>query len=194
MNAVVQPFSPAPVLKTDDRDAALVLRCRGGDRHAFEELLRHYERPLFNAALRILNHREDARDVTQTAFLNAYQHLDRYDPKLRFFSWIYRIAVNETLNLVQARKRSEPLPDDLAEERPAPDAAAASAALDAGMQAALMALKLEYRTVLVLKHVQGLSYGVIALILDCEIKTVKSRLYTARQALREVLIGRGVLG
>jgi RNA polymerase sigma factor (sigma-70 family) len=75
---------------TDDPDAALVLECRAGNRRAFERLLARYERPIFNAAYRILHHREDATDVTQTVFLRAYEHFDRFDPGQRFFSWIYR--------------------------------------------------------------------------------------------------------
>ncbi len=175
---------------TEDLDAALVLECRNGNRRAFEQLLARYERSVFNAAYRILNHREDATDVTQAVFLRVYEHLDQFHPGQRLFSWIYRIAINEALDVASARKRSEPLPDDLAAGRSGPEELAADRQLDAGMQAALMALKLEYRTVIVLKHLQDCSYEEIAAILDCPLKTVKSRLYTARQALRDVLIAR----
>ena len=100
---------------SQDPDAALVLASRAGDRQAFEQLLARHERAVFNAAYRILHHRDDAADVTQTAFLRAYEHLDRYDPAMRFFSWIYRIAINEatknpvlvkTYNSVNARVTS----------------------------------------------------------------------------------------
>ena len=178
---------------TDDPDAALVLECRAGSRSAFERLIARYERPVFNAAYRILNHREDATDVTQTAFLRAYEHFGRFDPNQRFSSWIYRIAVNEALDVVNGRRKGEPVIDELAADRPAPDEATASLQLDAGMQGALMALKVEYRTLIVLKHVQDCSYEEIAAILDCPVKTVKSRLFTARQALRDVLANRGLI-
>jgi RNA polymerase sigma-70 factor (ECF subfamily) len=178
---------------TDDSDSALVFQCRGGNRQAFEELLARYERQVFGAAFRILHHREDATDVTQTAFLRAYEHLDRYDPAQRFCSWIYRIAVNEALDLVRSRRRSEPLLDDAPTDRAGPDEMAAQEENDAAMQAALMDLKIDYRTVIVLKHLQDCSYEEIAQILECPVKTVKSRLFTARQALRDVLAARGQL-
>ena len=176
---------------TDDPDAALVLECRAGDRRAFDRLLARYERPIFNAAYRILHHREDATDVTQTTFLRAYEHFDRYDPAQRFFSWIYRIAVNEALDVSNGRRRNEPVPDEIATDRPGPERVAQDDQLDAGMQDALMAIPVDYRTLIVLKHVQDCSYEEIAAILECPVKTVKSRLFTARAALRDVLVSRG---
>lgn len=178
---------------TDDPDAALVFECRAGNRQAFEQLLVRYQRPIFNAAYRILNHREDATDVTQTAFLRAYEHLDRFDPNQRFFSWIYRIAVNEALDVVNGRRRGEPVVDELESDWAGPHEVAVNGQLDAGMQAALMAIKPDYRTLIVLKHVQECSYEEIAAILECPVKTVKSRLFTARQALREVLLQKGLV-
>lgn len=177
---------------TDDPDAALVLECRAGNRRAFERLLARYERPIFNAAYRILHHREDATDVTQTVFLRAYEHFDRFDPGQRFFSWIYRIAVNEALDLSNGRRRSEPVPEEIASDRPGPERAAQDDQMDEGMQSALMAIPVDYRTLVVLKHVQDCSYEEISAILDCPVKTVKSRLFTARQALRQVLVDRGL--
>ena len=177
---------------TDDPDAALVIECRAGNRRAFERLLARYERPIFNAAYRILHHREDATDVTQTVFLRAYEHFDRFDPGQRFFSWIYRIAVNEALDLSNGRRRSEPVPEEIASDRPGPERAAQDDQLDEAMQSALMAIPVEYRTLVVLKHVQDCSYEEIAAILEVPVKTVKSRLFTARQALRQVLVDRGL--
>ena len=177
---------------TDDPDAALVIECRAGNRRAFERLLARYERPIFNAAYRILHHREDASDVTQTVFLRAYEHFDRFDPGQRFFSWIYRIAVNEALDVSNSRRRSEPVLDEIASDRPGPERVAQVDQLDQGMQSALMAIPVEYRTLVVLKHVQDCSYEEIAAILECPVKTVKSRLFTARQALRQVLLDRGM--
>ena len=177
----------------NDPDAALVVACRAGNRRAFEQLLVRYERPIFNAAYRILNHREDATDVTQTVFLRAYEHFGSFDPNQRFFSWIYRIAVNEAFDMAHGRRRAEPVVDELESDRAGPDEAAATGQLDAGMQGALMALTLDYRTLVVLKHLQDCSYEEIATILECPVKTVKSRLFTARQALRDVLLSRGLI-
>ena len=91
-------------MKEDD-DATLVRRCREGDRAAFEQLVVRYQKPVFNAALRLLHDPEDARDVAQTTFLKAFEHLGDYDPSFKFYSWIYRIAVNVCVG--QMRKRPD---------------------------------------------------------------------------------------
>jgi RNA polymerase sigma-70 factor (ECF subfamily) len=175
----------------EDPDAALVLASRAGDRHAFEQLLARYERAVFNAAYRILHQRDDAADVTQTAFLRAYEHLDRYDPAQRFFSWLYRIAINEALDLGGRRAPDDVDLDTVPDQGEGPDVQIAGAQSDARVQGALMALEVDQRALVVLKHVQDLSYEQIALILDCPVKTVKSRLFTARRALRDRLLERG---
>jgi len=178
---------------SDDRDVELVRGCLAGDRRAFEELVGRYQRPIFNAAYRILHDRDDAKDVSQTVFLKAYEHLDRFDTNQRFFSWLYRIAINESLDVVGGRKRHDAVVDDLVADRPGPEESASRDELDRGLQSALMAVRVEYRTVIVLKHIMGCSYEEIAVILDCPVKTVKSRLFTARQALRDVLVARGMM-
>jgi len=174
-----------------DPDAALVLASRAGDRHAFEQLLARYERQVFNAAYRILHHRDDAADVTQTAFLRAYEHLDRYDPAQRFFSWLYRIAINEAMDLGGRRAPTQFELDTLPDHADGPDAQADGDRSDARLQGALMALDVDQRALVVLKHVQDFSYEQIAEILDCPVKTVKSRLFSARRALRDRLLERG---
>ena len=175
----------------EDPDAALVLASRAGDRRAFEQLLARYERPVFNAAFRILHHREDAADVTQTAFLRAYEHLDRYDPAQRFFSWLYRIAINEAMDLGGRRKPDPLLLEAVADPGAGPDGNAADRQSDASLQRALMALAVDQRALVVLKHVQDFSYEEIAEILGCPVKTVKSRLFSARRALRDRLLAQG---
>ena len=85
----------------DTTDQALVERFRGGDRDAFTELVVRYQRPIYNAAFWILRKPEDASDITQTVFLRVAERLDEYDARYKFFSWIYRIAVNESLNLLR---------------------------------------------------------------------------------------------
>ena len=176
---------------TEDPDAALVLDARAGNRRAFEQLLLRYERPVFNAAYRILHHREDASDVTQTTFLRAYEHLDRYDPGQRFFSWIYRIAINEAMDAAARRPRTDVAVDDLVSDAVGPQEVAVNGEADAGLQDALMALNPDQRTLIVLKHLQGCSYEEIAVVVDCPTKTVKSRLFSAREALRAALLQRG---
>jgi RNA polymerase sigma-70 factor (ECF subfamily) len=173
--------------KTDD--TKLIERCVRGDREAFEALLGEYEKPVFNAAFRMLNNRDDARDVTQTVFLKVFQNFAQYDPSRRFFSWIYRITLNESINWLGKENRLEPLLYETADEGKGPDEEVESARVSAGVQAALMTINTDYRTVVILKHFLGCSYVEISEILDVPEKTVKSRLYTARQQLKDALSG-----
>lgn len=175
-------------------DAELVRRCCNGDRTAFEVLLRRYERPVYNAALRLLRNPDDARDVSQTVFLKAYEHLADYDPKYRFYSWIYRIAVNESLHGLSRRHPIEALDEDTRDMRPGPDELVGDEQTSRGVQGALMRIKPEYRTVIVLKHLLGCSYHDMSEILQLPEKTVKSRLFTARQLLRDALLHQGMDG
>lgn len=160
---------------------------------AFDALLGRHSRQVFGAAFRILHNREDAFDVTQTAFLTAYERFDRYDPGQPFLNWLYRIAVNQALDVARARRPVEALVEEPVDGHDGPDEMAAHDQNDDCMQRALMKLRVDYRTVIVLKHLQGCSYEDMALILECPVKTVKSRLFTARQALRTVLVDQGWL-
>lgn len=172
----------------DDADPALVLRYRGGERHAFDALMARHSRRVFAVAFRLLNNREDAFDVAQIAFLKAYQHLDQYDPDQSFGPWLCRIAVNEALDRIRAQHATQALDDALVDNHEGPVELAIREQDDDALQRALRRLQVGYRTVIVLKHLQGCSYEEMAQILACPVKTVKSRLYTARQALREVLM------
>ncbi|HET7745962.1 MAG TPA: sigma-70 family RNA polymerase sigma factor [Vicinamibacteria bacterium] len=170
---------------TDDPD--LVKRCVDGDREAFAPLVARYERPLFNVALRMVGDREDARDITQTAFVKAYQKLGSYDPRYRFFSWIYRIAINECLNHRARRRRSEALDPQLRATQGDPERAAEAGELDMRIRAALAALPLDQRLALVLRYFLDLSYDEMSEILLVPEKTVKSRLHEARERMGSAL-------
>ena len=173
--------------KTDD--TKLIERCITGDREAFEALLEEYERPVYNAAFRMLNSPDDARDVTQTVFMKVFENFGQYDPSRRFFSWIYRITLNESINWLGKANRLEPLTFDAADEAKGPEQELESARVSASVQTALMTIKTDYRTVIILKHFLGCSYVEISEILEIPEKTVKSRLYTARQQLKDQLTG-----
>ncbi|MGB5687908.1 MAG: RNA polymerase sigma factor [Woeseiaceae bacterium] len=173
--------------KTDD--TKLIERCVNGDRGAFEALLVEYEKPVFNAAFRMLNNRDDARDVTQTVFLKVFENFAQFDPSRRFFSWIYRITLNESINWLGKQNRLEPLLYETADEGKGPDDEVESARVSTSVQAALMTINTDYRTVVILKHFLGCSYEEISDVLNVPEKTVKSRLYTARQQLKDALSG-----
>ena len=174
-----------------DGDAALVNDCKRGDRRAMAKLVGQYERPVFNAAYRILGNTDDAADVTQTVFLKAFEHIADFNAKHKFFSWIYRIAVNESINQIKKRRHQEPLADSQASPWRGPAEDLDSELLCNRVQAALMELNEEYRAVVVLKHFSGCSYQQISEILQLPEKTVKSRLYTARQSMKKTLMRDG---
>lgn len=171
----------------NDGDVALVEECKRGNREAMAQLVSQYERPVYNAAYRILGSVDDAADTTQTVFLKVFEHLQDYDSQYRFFSWIYRIAINESLNQVKKRRHQEPLADSEASPWQSPERELESERLCNRVQGALMQLSEDYRTVVVLKHFSGCSYQQISGILQLPEKTVKSRLYTARQVLKKML-------
>jgi len=174
------------------RDQALVERCLKGDRQALEALIGEYQRPLFNAAYRILGNPEDAADATQAAFLKAFEHLASYDPKYKFFSWIYRIAVNEAINQFKRNRKQEELDESAVDSGPGPDLVADAGDLSREIQDGLMALTEDYRTVVVLRHYSDCSYREIGEILQIPEKTVKSRLFSARQLLRDHFVANGI--
>ena len=108
-----QPFSNYSVLMSTDPDTRIVESCLAGDREAFGLLMDKYEKKMYNTALRVVGDPEDAMDATQSAFVKAYEKLDTFNPSYRFFSWIYRILLNESLNIVNRRKRFDTLDSDI---------------------------------------------------------------------------------
>lgn len=177
-------------MKEDD-DQTLVGRCRDGDRRAFEQLVVRYQRPVFNAALRLLHDPEEARDVAQTTFLKAFEHLEGYNPAFKFYSWIYRIAVNEALDALGSRKSFEPISEEQADEAAGPEQQVEGEQVSQAIETALMEIKPEFRAVIVLRHFMHLSYQDMSEVLELPEKTVKSRLYSARQLLRDQLLRHG---
>lgn len=171
----------------DEGDRDLVRRYLEGQRDAANGLVGRYQKRLFNVALRMTGNAQDAEDATQTVFLNAFLKLRTYDSRYRFFSWIYRMAVNESLNVLKRRKRTVALEDEPA--IPAPGAAAdGTTEWQDRVGKALMHLKPDDRAVVVLKHFVFFSYEEIADVLEIPVRTVKSRLFTARERLRLTLL------
>ena len=175
-------------LSQDAEDAALVGRVLAGDMVAFELLVERYQRPLFNVAARMLGSREDAADATQNALVRIYENIRAFDPQRRFFSWSYRILVNECLNVLRARRVT--VDAEGASLAPAAFEQVAATERRAAVQRALMELTPELRAVIVLRHYGALSYEQISEALGgVPVQTVKSRLHTARQRLGRKLLG-----
>jgi len=177
---------------SDQDDRTLVRRCLDGDTIAFADLVDRYQKVLFNVALRMLQNREDAMDATQTAFIKAYEKLGTFDPAFKFFSWIYKILVNESLNLLARRKPQDELDSGIISPGKTPEDEHVASSLQDRVRSAVLRLPIEYQRVIVLRHFGNLSYRDMSEAMDLPEKTVKSRLFTARRMLRDLLTEQGV--
>jgi RNA polymerase sigma-70 factor (ECF subfamily) len=177
---------------TEPKDYSLILQCLHGDTRAFGTIVERYQKVIFNTVLRMVKDPQDAEDITQAVFVKAYENLRSYKAKHKFFSWIYRMAINEALNFLNFNTRFEELsPNHMAEEK-TPDQDYEDAEVSGRVQEALMDLDIDHRAVIVLKHFQELSYRDIGYVLDLPEKTVKSRLFTARRRLADILARKGL--
>lgn len=172
-------------------DSRLAVRAARGDGRAFEKIVERYDRVVYNLAYRMVRNEDDAQDITQTVFIKVFRKLDTFDPNRKLFSWLYRIAVNECLNHLKKRKREVAAHDDYAVARQSPWDDVARGERSELLESALMGLKPEYRVVIVLKYFLEFSYRDISDIAGIPEKTVKSRLFTARQQMRDALMGLG---
>jgi RNA polymerase sigma-70 factor (ECF subfamily) len=178
---------------SNDRDARTVEACLAGDRKAYRMLMDLYEKKLFNAAYRVVDDYEDAMDATQSTFVKAYENLHTFDPSRRFFSWIYRILLNESLNILKARKRFDELNDDIKVASKNPEERYGDQETGRHIQSALMDLNTDHRVVIVLKHFQGMSYREMSDVVGIPEKTIKSRLFSARRQLKDILLRKGIV-
>lgn len=177
---------------TSTADTALVERTLNGERNAFGQLVDRYQKVVYNVAYRVVGNTQDAEDVAQTVFLKVYENLSTYNPRYQFFSWLYRIAVNEAVN---AKKRLRPmieLTEDSALEQQTPHDGAVAVDVENQIGSALMSLTPENRAILILRHYQEFSYKDIAYIMELSEQKVKSRLYSARRRLGRILIKKGL--
>jgi RNA polymerase sigma factor RpoE len=187
--------TPAPAEEMD-----LVKRARKGDLGAYDELVRRYQERVYATVYHMTANHEDANDLAQEAFIKAFQALRSFKGGSSFYTWVYRIAVNKTINFLKQRKsRAQMSLDDLdfnAEHDPdlvalisekTPRREVALAELQEKLNAAMQKLSEPHRLVVTLHDVQGLSHEEIAKIMDCNIGTVRSRLFYARQQLQAYL-------
>ncbi|MBD3291662.1 MAG: sigma-70 family RNA polymerase sigma factor [Armatimonadia bacterium] len=179
----------------------LVERARQGDRAAFGQLVDEYKDKIYNYVARMLNDPYEAEDVTQEAFLRAYRSLPRFRGASSFHTWLYRIASNLAIDVVRKRKRQDPTfsldepieSDDGEYEREIPDDTGSpedrtsTRETRVAVRRAIMELPEKLRDVMILYELQGETYEDIADILDVPLGTVKSRLFNARNRLKESL-------
>jgi RNA polymerase sigma-70 factor (ECF subfamily) len=164
-------------------DADLVSRAQSGRLDAFEELVRRHRLATYRVALRMLGDESDAEDATQDAFVQAWRNLGGFRADAAFSTWMYRIVTNRCLNMLRARRRTEPLSDDREAPASRPDRIAEARWQVEDLKLAILRLTPEQRAPLVLRELQGCTYEEIAEALDISIPAVKSRLHRARLEL-----------
>jgi RNA polymerase sigma-70 factor (ECF subfamily) len=190
-----EPAADAPTLEME-----LVRRAQRGDLKAYDELIQRYQERIYATVYHMTSNHEDANDLAQDSFIKAYRALKSFKGGSSFYTWLYRIAVNKTINFLKQRKNrthmslndldinTENNPDLVAlisEKTPRRDAGLKE--LQEKLNAALLKLSEPHRLVVVLHDVQGQSHEEIADIMDCNIGTVRSRLFYARQQLQSLL-------
>ena len=205
---MADPTAEAPVTAgqtVEPEDRELVSRAQQGDGAAFATLVARHQRQLYRLALRMTGSEADAQEVLQEAFLNAYQKLPNFRGEAQFSSWLYRIAANSALMRLRRKRRAPDALQDQPLEMQGPkfsvegflepqndwsqraDTQMMDRELGQAIDQAVGALPEDYRTVFLLKDVDGLSNEEIASALDLTVPAVKSRLHRARLALREKL-------
>jgi RNA polymerase sigma-70 factor (ECF subfamily) len=184
-------------------DADVAELAKQGREGAFRELIRRYERPVFSLVFRMVRDRETAEDLAQETFIKVLNHIDRYRPEFKLSSWLFKIANNVTIDYLRKRQL------DTVSMAGSPHAGTASeveatsfdiearqeSALDeiearelgSAIERAIATLRPEYRSCIMLRHVEGRSYEEIAAILDLPLGTVKTYIHRARHELREAL-------
>jgi RNA polymerase sigma-70 factor (ECF subfamily) len=196
MATIKQLNEPEPVTE----ELALVNAAKAGDIGSFEELVRRYDRNVFRIAQHITQNREDAEDVVQDAFLKAYENLKQFQGQSKFYTWLVRIAVNEALMKLRKRRperfvsldedvktEEDSMPREIADWSPNPEQQYNQAELKDILGKTIQGLPTGFRTVFVLRDVEGLSTEETAEALGLSIPAVKSRLLRARLQLRERL-------
>jgi len=175
----------------EGEDRELVERFARGESHAFDTIVERYQQRVYAIALRMTGNVEDARDAMQDVFVSALRALRSFRGDAQLSTWIHRVAVNASLDVIRKRKRHVAQPLEEAGDRPSddvgPEDAAARASRAVEVQRALLGVREEYRAVLVLHDLQDLDYAETAAALDIPVGTVKSRLHRARVEMAQLL-------
>lgn len=195
------PQDPPGGEKVEDRD--LVVRALEGSESAYRELLERFRRPVFSVIYRMVGDREVAEDLAQESFVKAFNNLDSYNPSYRFSSWLFKIANNHSIDYLRRARlqtvsihgsphASDPQREEgtrivLEASGETPEQEVLALELGSEIEAAISQLRAEYRTVVILRHVENRPYEEIAEIMEVPIGTVKTFLHRARTELREAL-------
>ncbi len=185
----------------DSTESQLIVRCQNGDKRAFETLVKQYQRKVFGIAYGIVRNQQDALDISQEAFLRAYKSLPGFKGDSTFYTWIYRITVNLAIDSVNQRKKHAAAPHDDTRQLDDSDCEWSTFQQTGGnpardlenkelatcINACMERLSEIHRTALVLRELEGLSYDEMAEAMNCNIGTVMSRLFHARQKMKRLM-------
>ena len=169
--------------EVEDRD--LITKARTGDVESYNLLISRWDRRIFNYLLRLVKDREDARDLAQDVFLKAYQNLNKLEDPSRFSPWLYRIAHNEAYSLLRKNRPETEMGEERAQSVPGRRMLPIEVGL--AVSTAMARLTEDQRETVVLKIYEGFKFEEMAEILACPVSTIKSRLYTALDLLKESL-------
>ena len=187
-------------------DTELVVRALSGREDGFEELVRRYQRPIVAYVYRMVGDYDSALDLAQEVFIKVYNSLGRYRPEFKFSTWIYRIAHNAAIDHLrrQGAVRTEEMEVEgaegttfekpLASKAPSPEQETERGERRAEIEEVVAQLPPAYRELIVLRHSHDLSYDEIAEVTSLPLGTVKNRIFRAREAMRELLVARGITG
>ncbi|NLC38898.1 MAG: sigma-70 family RNA polymerase sigma factor [Clostridia bacterium] len=175
-------------------DEVLVQKCLEGDRGAFAEIVRRYQKQIYSLAYRLTNHMEDAQDLAQEIFIKLYQVLDKYDTQKPFFPWMYKVATNVCYTLLRKRPADEVPLEKVIEFGPIvlqsqnqPEERYEAKEMQLLVQQAIAQLPEKYRIPLVLRYLEEFSYRQIAEIMDLPLTTIETRLYRGKALLQKRL-------
>ena len=200
---IAQAVSPATLSAAD---AELVVRALSGREDGFEELVRRYQRPIVAYVYRMVGDYDAALDLAQEVFIKVYNSLGRYRPEFKFSTWIYRIAHNAAIDHLRrvGASRTEEMTVEgeggntfekpLASKAPTPEQETERGERRAEIEEVVGQLPHAYRELIVLRHSHDLSYDEIAEVTGLPLGTVKNRIFRAREAMRELLVARGITG
>jgi RNA polymerase sigma-70 factor (ECF subfamily) len=188
----------------DESDQTLVEHCLRGDERAARELVVRFEKPVFSLIYRMVRDRELAEDLAQETFVRTLNNLKRYDPSYKFSSWLFKIGYNLTIDHLRKKELDvvsvEGAPDAITADQQAatritlqtkderPDELLEARSIGSEIEAAIDRLRPEYRTAILLRHVEGYAYDEIAEVMDVPLGTVKTYIHRARNELKQTLV------
>lgn len=180
-------------------DLLLVERCKQGDQIAYGQLLRKYQNSVYNLCRKMVRNPEEARDLSQEAFVKTFKNLDRYNPVYAFSSWLFKITSNLCIDYIRKQRmklysiddpvegEEGPIFKELTDPGHRPDRISEHSEMQTAIRAAIELLPTHYRDILLLRHQDQLSYDEIAAELEIPLGTVKARIHRAREGLKSHL-------